>query len=148
MVVVELINKNTALGLKTVIDNDTKEKKRILTEEETILLLENSKRGMLYPILIVALNTGMRMGEILGLTWNCVDFENKVIRVEKTLCYLSGDGIHANYEFHAPKTKAGKCSIPITKDAYEVLKIQKDRWNDISTRFEPRTGLRIVLKRV
>lgn len=136
----ELINKNTALGIKSVIDNDTKKEKRILSEEETILLLECSKKGMLYPVLIVALNTGMRMGEILGLTWDCVDFENKIIRVEKTLCYLPGDGMHANYQFHAPKNKAGKRNIPMTKDAYEVLMIQKDRWNNISTRFEPRTG--------
>lgn len=39
---------------------------------------------MMYPIFVVALGTGMRIGEILGLTWDCVDFEKEVIRVEKS----------------------------------------------------------------
>ena len=51
----------------------------------------------------IALGTGMRMGEILGLTWDCIDFENGVIKVEKTLCYLPNNG-NAIYEFHRPKT--------------------------------------------
>lgn len=136
----ELLNKNPALGIKTVIDNDEKLEKRILSDEEVEILLNTSKEGMLYPILVVALNTGMRMGELLGLTWDCIDFENKVIKVEKTLTYLPGDGTHALYEFHAPKTKAGKRSIPMTKDVYEVLLIQQDRMRTIRTRFEPRAG--------
>lgn len=41
--------------------------------------------------------------EILGLTWDCIDFENGVIKVEKTLCYLPNNG-NAIYEFHRPKT--------------------------------------------
>lgn len=136
----ELLNKNPALGVKTILDNKEKEEKRILSEEEAVLLLEAAKMGMYYPILVVALNTGMRMGELLGLTWDCVDFEDKIIKVEKTLTYLPGDGSHALYEFHAPKTKAGKRNIPMTKDVYEVLLIQQDRKNTISTRFEPRAG--------
>ena len=43
------------------------------------------------------------LGEILGLTWDCIDFENGVIKVEKTLCYLPNNG-NAIYEFHRPKT--------------------------------------------
>lgn len=36
-------------------------------------------------VLRVDLFTGMRQGEILGLTWDCVDFEKGVIRIEKQL---------------------------------------------------------------
>lgn len=136
----ELLNRNPALGIKTILDNTEKVEKRILSEEETTILLDTAKDGMLYPILVVALNTGMRMVELLGLTWECIDFEKKVVRVEKTLTYLPGDGTHANYEFHAPKTKAGKRTIPMTKSVYEVLLIQKDRCNNINTHFSPKPG--------
>ncbi|MFX0209250.1 MAG: tyrosine-type recombinase/integrase [Candidatus Hodarchaeota archaeon] len=38
----------------------------------------------LRPILVVALNTGMRLGEILSLQWNQIDFRTRRIRVERT----------------------------------------------------------------
>lgn len=87
-----LLNKNPALGINPIIDGKTKQEKRILSAQETKLLLDSSKGGMMYPIFVVALGTGMRIGEILGLTWDCVDFEKEVIRVEKTVSYLLGDG--------------------------------------------------------
>lgn len=99
----ELLNKNIAFGINTIIDNEEKEEKRILSNKEIDILLETSKGGQTYAFFIVALGTGMRMGEILGLTWDCIDFENGVIKVEKTLCYLPNNG-NAIYEFHRPKT--------------------------------------------
>ena len=99
----ELLNKNIAFGINTIIDNEEKEEKRILSNKEIDILLETSRGGQTYAFFIVALGTGMRMGEILGLTWDCIDFENGVIKVEKTLCYLPNNGI-AIYEFHRPKT--------------------------------------------
>lgn len=66
--------------IKTTINimGKTKQEKRILSAQETKLLLDSSKGGMMCPIFVVALGTGMRIGEILGLTWDCVDFENLV----------------------------------------------------------------------
>ena len=64
----------------------------------------------------IALGTGMRMGEILGL-----------IKVEKTLCYLPNNG-NAIYEFHRPKTKAGRRNIPMTKEVRDILLKQKERY--------------------
>ncbi len=56
---------------------------RILTWEEEPKLLEECP-DYLRPILIVALNTGMRLGEILSLNWEQIDFESRLIRVDKT----------------------------------------------------------------
>ena len=80
------------------------------------------------------------MGEILGLTWDCVDFENGVIDVKKTLCYLPNKG-KAIYEFHAPKTKAGKRQLPMTKAVRDALERQKIRKDKIASRHNPRVGL-------
>lgn len=61
-----------------------KEKQRdmkILKDEEAIRLI-NSALPHLKPILIIALNTGMRRGEILSLKWENVDFKNGLIFVK------------------------------------------------------------------
>lgn len=135
----DLVNKNVALSVNTKIDNVEKEEKRVLTDSEVELLLNASKGGRLYPLFIVALNTGMRMGEIIGLTWDCIDFDNGMINVTKTLCYLpnSGDAI---YEFHLPKTKAGKRKIPMSKLVKETLLEQKQWHDNVIERFEPVMG--------
>ncbi len=57
-------------------------KERILTVEEEEALLASSAPH-LKPIIITALNTGMRKGEILSLRWDDVDLENNVITVRQ-----------------------------------------------------------------
>lgn len=135
----DLINKNIALNVNTKIENREKVEKRVLTEKEIEVLYHASRDGRLYPLFVMALNTGMRMGEIVGLTWDCVDFENGIIHVEKTLCYIPNNG-NALYEFHSPKSKAGKRNIPMSKLVKETLQEQKAWHDDINTRFTPPKG--------
>jgi integrase len=67
---------------------EPKEKERILSEEEESRLLEavrlTTKSKHLEPIIVTALNTGMRKGEILTLKWSNVDFKAGVLIVEGT----------------------------------------------------------------
>ena len=58
-------------------------KERILSEDEELRLL-NASPVHLRPIILCALHTGMRRGEILGLRWDQIDFERRTIRVERT----------------------------------------------------------------
>jgi len=62
---------------------------RFLSEEELARLLaaseaKASKSPVLLPIVTVAVNTGMRKGEVLGLAWERVDFARGVLRLEQT----------------------------------------------------------------
>ena len=78
----KLTNENPVLKVKIFSEKDTM-KERILSEEEEIKLLAESPE-YLRPILIVALNTGMRRGEILNLRWKQVDLNKRRIKVENT----------------------------------------------------------------
>ncbi len=136
----DFLIKNPAIGIKTDIDGTTVSEKRILSAEETELLLESAKESTIYPILVVALNTGMRIGEILGLEWKNIHFDRHTIDVIQTLTYLPGDGLHACYELHKPKTPAGFRTIPMSKTVKDILLIQKERYGNINTHFEPLEG--------
>ncbi len=60
---------------------------RILTDEEMGRLLtagQESRSPYLFPIILLALTTGMRQGEILGLKWNDIDLENRVAHIRDT----------------------------------------------------------------
>lgn len=48
-------------------------------------LFEALKGNPFETLFLTATFTGMRIGELIGLTWDCVDFENEVIYVEKQL---------------------------------------------------------------
>lgn len=60
---------------------------RILTQEECTRLLQacrQSSNRYLYAIVLLALTTGVRRGEILSLTWDCVSLERGTIQLKKT----------------------------------------------------------------
>jgi integrase len=63
---------------------DERKRERILTRDEELRLLaacENRYQKHLRPILICALDTGMRRGETFGLKWSDVDFEERVLTI-------------------------------------------------------------------
>lgn len=90
-----------------------------MTIEETNLLLEEMKRTSSYLIVVLAFRTGMRIGEVLGVTPDCIDWKKKKIHVKQTLCVVKG-----RFEFHPPKSDSGERYIPMTTDVEELLKKQ------------------------
>lgn len=69
------------LGKSLISQADERKRERILTREEELRLLEAcaGRRAHLRPIIVCALDTGMRQGEILKLRWRDVDLENGLI---------------------------------------------------------------------
>jgi integrase len=72
------------MGDSLINPGDEKSRERILTkeEEEKLLAACTGPRGHLRPIIICALDTGMRRGEIFKLTWTDVDFESGIINIK------------------------------------------------------------------
>lgn len=74
------------LGSPIISKADEVRRERVLTHEEEIRLLEvcTDRRAHLKPILIAALDTAARRGELFKLTWADVDFENRLISLRAT----------------------------------------------------------------
>lgn len=53
-------------------------------ESEIYQFLNQIKDHPRYPLYLIALNTGMRAGEIFGLKWDCVDFDHRLIHIKRT----------------------------------------------------------------
>lgn len=101
--------------------------KRALSQEEQDRFLEESKlKTSYYPIFFTALSTGMRVNEILGLTWDDVNFKQSTISVNRTLVK-----IHDKFAFQTPKTATSKRVIPLKSDLKPLLANHKIKQNNI-----------------
>ncbi|WP_123053102.1 site-specific integrase [Clostridium sp. JN-1] len=98
---------------------ENEDKLKIITIDQFKTILKRFPQGSNFYIpLQIAFNTGMRAAEVCGLTWGCVDLENKNIRVEKILIG-KGKGI---WEFGTPKTKSSHRTIDIGDTLVKILK--------------------------
>jgi integrase len=77
----KMIAENPAAGIKALRENGSRT--RFLDQEEIQRLLEASSQEFL-PVLITALHSGMRRGEIMNLTWPDVNFKNRIITVRES----------------------------------------------------------------
>ena len=89
-----------------------------LTIEEEQAFLETIEDTHNKEPLSLVLQTGLRTGELIGLTWDAIDWEERTITVNKTLEYR-----HSRKYWRAgpPKTMAGYRTIPMTDEAYRIL---------------------------
>ena len=71
--------------------------------------LEHCKEDRHYLTFFLAIYTGMRRGEILGLNWSDIDFANKTIHVQRSLAYIPEKG----YILTSTKTKKPNRILPI-----------------------------------
>lgn len=85
-------------------------------EEVRKFLKYAKKSGRYYIAFLLALTTGMRQGEILGLRWKDVDFENGCVRITQT---LSSDGKDL---LPYTKTKSGSRTIDLPEETVTALK--------------------------
>lgn len=120
----DLIRKNVARQINTVITKEEKKPRRVLTVKETEIFLEEAKSAFYYNLFIVALETGMRVGELSGLQWEDIDFEKRVVHVRHSMTYFSNSDRKYVFELHATKTNKGLRDIPLSAKAMEAFRQQ------------------------
>jgi integrase len=80
-------------------------------------LIERLKGHRLEMLVMVALFTGMRLGEVLALRWSRVDLDKKVIQVREAIEETAAHGVR----FKAPKSKAGRRDVTLPDILVEAL---------------------------
>lgn len=122
-VATDLITKNVAKQITTEITKEEKKPRRVLTVKETKIFLAEAESTFYYNLFVVALETGMRIGELSGLQWEDIDFKKKVIHVRHSMTYFSKDGKY-RFELHPTKTNKGLRDIALTEKAISTLRQQ------------------------
>lgn len=90
---------------------------KTLSPEEARRFLEAAQGERLYALYVLAITTGMRLGELLALRWRDVDLERGVLRVTATL-QKTRDG----YLFAEPKTERSRRQVVLSPSAIEALR--------------------------
>lgn len=133
----KLIPVNFALGTTA---KGNKDKKRTVTYPtiEQIKGIQNlaySTRNPNYPskyMIITAILTGMRVGEVGGLTWDCINFESRTISIEKAYRYVKYADIYKNDERFKPlKNEYSKRKIKVNLFLLDTLKELKNNNSEL-----------------
>jgi len=89
----------------------------VFKDEEIKAMMHRFHKTNFWISLIVGLNTGMRAGEVCGLTWDNVNFKTRQINVMGNIQKQNGEWV-----ITTPKTKSSKRSIPINDFLFSELK--------------------------
>lgn len=103
----------------TVPKNQPKEKE-IYTPEEAnrILMLLNDEPLKYRAFFNLAIYSGFRRGELLGLEWKDIDFENNIISVRRTSCYTPDRGVYTD----TTKTRLSQRTLKFPQEVMDLLK--------------------------
>lgn len=129
-----------------------KPKRRSYDDEQTKILLENLEQLSIedtkYKVaIILTVFTGVRLGELMGLEWQDIDFKNGIISINRSSQYLSDMGVFTK----VPKTESSIREIAIPEfiisllDEYklwyeEQKSIYNELWNDSNRLFVQADG--------
>lgn len=99
---------------------------KFLTVEEQEKFLEAAAHSQNYRQYALLLETGLRTAELIGLTWDSIDWKKHTLTVSKSLEYR-----HSQKCWRAgpPKTPKSYRTIPLTDKAYSILKSCYDERN-------------------
>lgn len=91
---------------------------KYFTPKETAKFLKAAQGDKYFAVFLIAIETGMRPEEYLGLQWKDIDFKKKVLTVRRAFVVCKGGG----FIFTEPKTKKSRRSIPLSNSVINALK--------------------------
>ena len=154
----DLIRKNPCKDcMKDYVRGGLSSTKYPLTRQEQRALLEYVKNSNIYSkyyaIIAFMLATGCRIGEVIGLTWDDIDFEKKIVHINKTiqsniLNFNKENGNNTTYNKikKSTKTKSGIRILQLNDDVIFYLSELKeyDKRHNITSQFVSCTNVGIL----
>ena len=95
----------------------------VLSPEDALRFVRAARDDHLEALWVLAISTGLRRGELLGLTWNDVDLNRRQLRVTKALQRVTGKGL----VLVETKTRRARRSIVLPVGVVKALRRQRDR---------------------
>jgi integrase len=96
---------------------------KFLDENQVAQFLITAKGNRLEALYLLAVKTGMRQAELMGLKWEDIDWTKGTLRVQRQLQYFSRDKV----VFSEPKTKAGRRIIYLGESTVQTLRAHLER---------------------
>lgn len=116
-----IIDKNPCQSAKLPKGREEKEVKRMIDISDLndfVNLFQGNDE--IDRFVMILLNTGMREGELLGLRWSDIDFDNRTLTINKTLTRTKATG----YFLSTPKTKGSCREIYLNDTVVRLFKVQ------------------------
>ncbi|MDR5727951.1 MAG: site-specific integrase [Terriglobia bacterium] len=111
----EIISRNVASAIRP--PKVTTTEVEILSAAEIGMVLTKLDGKPLYPIVTLALATGMRRGELLGLQWGDIDWNGNVLKVQTSV-----EETKNGLRLKPPKSKHGRRAISLPPSAMDMLR--------------------------
>lgn len=102
---------------------------RVLSAGEAKALMDASRGTKSETLITLALVTGARVGELMGLTWDRVDLDRARVRITHALQYLDGEATLVE-----PKTRAGVRELALEPNAVAALRARRLAQNEAALR--------------
>lgn len=129
-VINQLIIRNPCEGI--ILPKHVQKEVRAFSKEEEKSFLQNLGDDRLATAFKLDMVSGLRVGELLGLSWKNVDLDNGIIKVRQTLIRIKDRSKNAQRSNKyiiddSTKTAAGRRNVPIPKAAVQMLKEHKEK---------------------
>lgn len=89
---------------------------KVLSPAEALSFLRVAQEDRLYTLFLLAITTGLRQGELFGLQWDDINFENQTLSVQRTVYELNG-----SFEIGEPKTGKSRRLVDLPEFVTQAL---------------------------
>lgn len=126
----DVIRKNPAKNALLSEYGENPKKKEALGVSEQECLLDFMNTSNVYrkyvPMVTIMIETALRCGELIGITYSDIDFDNRELHINHQLTYKNyKDGNGCKFRLKKPKSNAGIRTIPLTNRACDAFREQK-----------------------